>query len=33
MGVIVTDELPADPLDALRALARAEAELDELRRR
>lgn len=32
MGVIVTDELPADPLDALRALARTEAELDELRR-
>ncbi len=32
MGVIVADELPADPLDALRALARTEAELDELRR-
>ena len=32
MGVIVTDELPADPLYALRALARTEAELDELRR-
>lgn len=32
MGVIVTDELPADPLDALRALARTEVELDELRR-
>jgi hypothetical protein len=32
MGVIVTDELPADPLDALRALTRTEAELDELRR-
>ncbi|MEZ5376807.1 MAG: hypothetical protein R2733_09885 [Acidimicrobiales bacterium] len=33
MGVIVTDELPADPLDALRALARTEAKLDELRRK
>ena len=33
MGVIVADELPADPLDALRALARTEAELDELRRK
>jgi hypothetical protein len=33
MRVIVTDGLPADPLDALRALARTEAELDELRRK
>lgn len=33
MRVIVTEELPADPLDALRALARTEAELDELRRK
>jgi hypothetical protein len=32
MGVIVAGGLPADPLDALRALARTEAELDELRR-
>ena len=32
MGVIVTEELPADPLDALRELARTEAALDELRR-
>lgn len=32
MGVIATNELPADPLDALRVLARTEAELDELRR-
>ena len=33
MGVIITDELPADPLDALRELARTETELDELRRK
>jgi uncharacterized NAD(P)/FAD-binding protein YdhS len=33
MGVMVIDELPADPLDALRALTRTEAELDELRRK
>lgn len=32
MSVIVADEMPADPLDALRALARTEAELDQLRR-
>ena len=32
MGVIVADKLPADPLEALRALARTAAELDELRR-
>ena len=32
MGAIVTDALPADPLDALRELARGEAELDRLRR-
>jgi hypothetical protein len=32
VGVIVADELPADPLDALRELARTEVELDELRR-
>jgi hypothetical protein len=32
VGVIATNELPADPLDALRVLARTEAELDELRR-
>ena len=33
MGVIVTEELPSDPLDALRELTRTEAELDELRRK
>lgn len=32
MGVIATNELPADPLDALRVLTRTEVELDELRR-
>jgi len=32
MDVIATDGLPADPLDALRVLARPEAELDERRR-
>ena len=32
MGVIVADALPVDPLDALRELARSEAELEQLRR-
>lgn len=32
MGVIVTDGMPTDPLDALRELTRTEAELDEMRR-
>lgn len=31
MSLIVTDSLPAEPLDALRELALSEAELDELR--
>lgn len=33
MGALVTGELSVDPLDALRVLARTEAELDDLRRR
>ncbi len=31
MSLLVPDALPVDPLDALRALTRSEAELDELR--
>ncbi|MYH72588.1 MAG: hypothetical protein F4153_08455 [Acidimicrobiia bacterium] len=32
MGVIAADALPADPLEALRELARSEPELERLRR-
>ncbi len=32
MGVITADALPADPLEALRELARSEPELERLRR-
>ena len=32
MGVIAVDALPADPLEALRELARSEPELERLRR-
>ena len=31
MSLLTSDALPVDPLDALRELARSEAELDELR--
>jgi uncharacterized NAD(P)/FAD-binding protein YdhS len=32
MGLIAASELPSEPLDALRELARSETELDRLRR-